>query len=125
MCVIIIDFYEIYNERPMSLAPTAQMWSSYKQHSTVHALKSSLKDLRAWHLQHKYWICLTRSFFPSSVRHEEAVCLISILYKELWIVEQFTTRQSDIYLLIDVLQFRKDMFCAQIKLPPFTRGKTV
>ena len=38
MCAIIIDCFEIFIERPTSLAPTAQTWSSYKQHNTVNSL---------------------------------------------------------------------------------------
>ena len=37
-CVIIIDCFEIFIERPTSLTARAQMWSNYKKHNTVKYL---------------------------------------------------------------------------------------
>ena len=37
-CVVIIDCFEIFIERPTSQTPRAQMWSNYKHHNTVKFL---------------------------------------------------------------------------------------
>ena len=37
-CVIIIDCFEIFTERPTNLKTRAQTWSNYKQHNTVKFL---------------------------------------------------------------------------------------
>ena len=37
-CVIIIDCFEVFIERPSSLKARAQTWSNYKQHNTVKFL---------------------------------------------------------------------------------------
>ena len=37
-CVIIIDCFEIFIERPTALLPRAQTWSNYKHHNTIKYL---------------------------------------------------------------------------------------
>ena len=37
-CVIIIDCFEVFIERPTSLMARAQTWSNYKKHNTVKFL---------------------------------------------------------------------------------------
>ena len=37
-CVVIIDCFEIFIERPTSLTARAQTWSNYKHHNTVKFL---------------------------------------------------------------------------------------
>ena len=37
-CAIIIDCFELFIERPMSLMARAQTWSNYKKHNTVKLL---------------------------------------------------------------------------------------
>ena len=37
-CVIIIDCFEIFIERPIALLPRAQTWSNYKHHNTIKYL---------------------------------------------------------------------------------------
>ena len=37
-CVIIIDCFEVFCERPTSLMARSQTWSNYKQHNTVKFL---------------------------------------------------------------------------------------
>ena len=106
-CVVIIDCFEIFIDRPTSLTARAQTWSNYKHHNTV-----------------KFLIDITP---------QGSVAFIS---------QGWGGRTSDVHLtensgllqkllpgdivLADrrfIIQETAGLYCAEVKLPPFTWGK--
>ncbi|XP_065889366.1 uncharacterized protein [Dysidea avara] len=106
-CVVIIDCFEIFIERPTSLPARAQTWSNYKHLNTV-----------------KYLIGITP---------QGSIAFIS---------QGWGGRTSDVHItensgllskllpgdvvLADrgfIIQESIGLYCAEVKLPPFTRGK--
>ena len=106
-CVVIIDCFEVFIERPSSLKARAQTWSNYKKHNTV-----------------KYLIGITPqgtiSFISqgwggwASDVHITNNCglMNNLLPGDVILADRgFTIEQC------------VSMYCARIMLPPFTKGK--
>ena len=106
-CAVIIDYFEVFLERPSNLLARAQIFSSYKHHNTV-----------------KYLIGITP---------QETVCFIS----EGWggrVSDKHLTENSRLLdhlipgdtILADRgfnIQDSVSLYCARITMPAFTRGK--
>ena len=107
-CVLIIDCFEVFIEQPVSLLARAQTYSNYKKHNTI-----------------KFLIGIT----PQG----------SVVYTS----EGWGGRVSDVHLtenygllqkllpgdmiLADrgfTIQDSAGMYCAEVRIPPFTKGKT-
>jgi hypothetical protein len=106
-CVIIIDCFEVFIERPSSLKPRAQTWSNYKHHNTVKfligvALQGVISFIS------KGW-----GGRVSDVHLTENCGLLeNMLPGDLILADRgFTIQES------------AGMYCAQVKIPPFTKGK--
>ena len=107
-CVIIIDCFEVFIERPTSLMARAQTWSNYKKHNTVKFLigitpQGSIAFIsRGWggrvsdiHLTENCG--LLRNLLPGDVVLAD---------------RGFNIHEA------------AGMYCAEVKVPPFTRGKS-
>ena len=106
-CVIIIDCFEVFMERQTSLIARAQTWSNYKKHNTVKFLigitpQGSIAFIsRGWggrvsdvHLTENCG--LLRNLLPGDVVLAD---------------RGFNIHEA------------AGMYCAEVKLPPYTRGK--
>ena len=106
-CVIIIDCFEVFIERPTSLKPRAQTWSNYKQQNTVKFLIGIAPQgvisfiLKGWGGR------------VSDVHLTENCGLLNnLLPGDLILADRgFTIEES------------AGMYCARVKMPPFTKGK--
>ena len=106
-CVVVIDCFEVFCERPKALKARAQTWSHYKHHNTV-----------------KFLIGIT----PQGA--------ISFISKG-WggrVSDQLITEKCGILDLLhpgDIIladrgfnvQEAVGLYCAEVKIPPFTKGK--
>ena len=104
---VIIDCFEIFIERPTSLKPRAQTWSNYKQHNTVKFL-IGVAPQGVISFISKGW-----GGRVSDVHLTENCGLLeNMLPGDLILADRgFTIQES------------AGMYCAQVKLPPFTKGK--
>ena len=106
-CVIIIDSFEVFTERPTSLMARAQTWSNYKKHNTVKFLIGITPQGSVAFIS-KGW-----GGRVSSIHLIENCGLLKHL------------------LLGDVvlagwgfnIQEAAGMYCAEVKIPPYTKGK--
>ncbi len=107
-CVVVVDCFEVFIERPSNLKARAQTWSNYKKHNTV-----------------KFLIGITPQGTISFISQgwggrasdvhitEHCGLLEKLLPGDIILADRgFTIQES------------AAMFCAEVKLPPFTRGKT-
>ena len=106
-CIAIIDCFEVFCERPTGLKARAQTWSNYKHHNTIK--------------------------FLIGIAPQGAITFIS----KGWggrVSDQHLTEHCDILehlrpgdqILADRgfnVQDSARLYCAEIKIPPFTRGK--
>ena len=106
-CVIIIDCFEVFIERPTSLMARAQTWSNYKKHNTV-----------------KFLIGITPQgtvafISKGSGRRASDVHITehSGLFRHLL--------PGDVVLADRGFNIQEaaGMYCAEVKIPPFTKGK--
>lgn len=106
-CVIIIDCFEVFIERPSSLKPRAQTWSNYKHHNTVKFL-IGVAPQGVISFISKGW-----GGRVSDVHLTENCGLLeNMLPGDLILADRgFTIQES------------AGMYCAQVKIPPFTKGK--
>ena len=47
-CVVVMDCFEVFCERPKALKARAQTWSHYKHHNTVKFLKHPKEQFRSY-----------------------------------------------------------------------------
>ena len=106
-CVIIIDCFEVFIERPSSLKARVQMWSNYKQHNTVKFL-IGVAPQGVISFISKGW-----GGRVSDVHLTQNCGLLeNMLPGDLILADRgFTIQES------------AGMYCAQVKVPPFTKEK--
>lgn len=106
-CVIIIDCFEVFCERPTSLMARAQTWSNYKQHNTVKFL-IGIAPQGVVSFISKGW-----GGRVSDVHLTENCGLLHhLLPGDLVLADRGFNIQESV-----------SMYCAEVKIPPFTRGK--
>ena len=95
-CVTIIDCFEVFMERPTNVKARAQTWSNYKHHNTA-----------------KFLIGIAPQGRVSDVYITENCGIMEHL------------QPGDVILADRRFNIHDSatMYCAQVKLPPFTRGK--
>ena len=106
-CVVILDRFEIFIERSTNLKARAQTWSNYKHHNTVKIL-IGISSQRAISFISKGW-----SGRVSDVHLTENCGILDKLLPGNLILAD---RGFDIH-------ESANLFCAQVKIPPFTKGK--
>jgi len=106
-CVVIIDCFEIFIERPTSLSARAQTWSNYKHHNTAKYLIGITPQGSIAFIS-QGWGGRT-----SDVHLTENCGLLSnLLPGDMILADRgFTIEDS------------ARLYCAEVKVPPFTRGK--
>lgn len=106
-CVIIIDCFEVFTERPTSLKPRAQTWSNYKQHNTAKFLIGVCPQGVISFIS-KAWGGRVSDVHLT----ENCGILNNLLPGDVILADRgFTIHES------------VGMYCATVKLPPFTKGK--
>ena len=106
-CVVIIDCFEIFIERPTNLKARAQTWSNYKHHNTVKFL-IGISPQGAISFISKGWGGRVSDVHLT----ENCGILDKLLPGDLILADRgFNIHES------------AGLFCAQVKIPPFTKGK--
>ena len=106
-CIIIIDCFEVFIERPTNLMARAQTWSNYKHHNTVKFLIGISPQGAVTYIS-KAW-----GGRVSDVHLTEHCDLLEkLLPGDLILADQGFNIQDS-----------AGLYCAEVKLPPFTRGK--
>lgn len=106
-CVVIIDCFEVFMERPKGLMARAQTWSNYKHHNTVKFLIGIAPQGSITFIS-KGWGGRV------SDRHLTENCgiLDHLLPGDLVLADRgFNVHEA------------AGLYCAEVKLPPFTKGK--
>ena len=108
-CIIIIDCFKIFIKGPTSLKARAQTYSNYKKHNTVKFLIGiTLQGSIAF-------VSKGLGGRVSDVHITENCGLLCNLLP------------GDLLVLADqgfTIQEAAGLFCAEVKIPPFTKGKT-
>ena len=106
-CIVIIDCFEIFIERPTNLKARAQTWSNYKHHNTVKFL-IGISPQGAISFISKGWGGRVSDVHLT----ENCGILDKLLPGDLILADRgFNIHES------------AGLFCAQVKIPPFTKGK--
>jgi len=106
-CIIIIDCFEVFIERPTNLTARAQTWSNYKHHNTVKFLIGISPQGAVTYIS-KAW-----GGRVSDVHLTEHCDLLEkLLPGDLILADRGFNIQDS-----------AGLYCAEVKLPPFTRGK--
>ena len=105
--VIIIDCFEVFCERPSNLKTRSQLWSNYKHHNTVKFLIGISPQGVVSFITEGWGGCV------SDVQLTEGCGLLRrLLPGDVVLADRGFTIQESV-----------GMFCAEVKTPPFTRGK--
>ena len=106
-CVLIIDCFEVFIERPASLLARAQTYSNYKKHNTIKFLIGITPQGSVAYIS-KGW-----GGRVSDVHLTENCGLLQKLSPGDMILADrgFTIQDS------------AGMYCAEVRIPPFTKGK--
>jgi len=106
-CVVIIDCFEIFMERPKGLMARAQTWSNYKHHNTVKFL-ISISPQGSITFVSKGWGGRVSDQYLT----ENCGILDHLLPGDLVLADRGFNVQDAV-----------SLYCAEVKLPPFTKGK--
>ena len=106
-CVVIVDCFEIFVERPTSQGARAQTWSNYKHHNTVKFLIGITPQGSVAFIS-QGWGGRTSDVHLT----ENCGLLQKLLPGDLVLADRgFTIEEA------------AGLYCAEVKVPPFTRGK--
>ena len=106
-CVIIIDCFEVFIERPTSLMARAQTFSNYKKHNTVKFL-IGISPQGSIAFISKGWGGRVSDVYLT----ENCGILEKLLPGDMILADRGFT-----------IQEAAGLFCAEVKIPPFTKGK--
>ena len=106
-CVVIIDCFEIFIERPTSQTPRAQTWSNYKHHNTVKFLIGITPQGSVAFIS-QGWGGRTSDVYLT----ENCGILQKLLPGDLVLADRGFT-----------IEVAAGLYCAEVQVPPFTRGK--
>ena len=107
-CVIIIDCFEIFIERPTALLPQAQTWSNYKHHNTIKYLIGVTPQGSIGFIS-KGWGGRTSDVHLT----ENSGLLEKLMPGDIVLADRGFTIEDTV----------KRLYCAEVKLPAFTKGK--
>ena len=106
-CVIIIDCFEVFTERPTSLMARAQTWSNYRKHNTVKFLIGITPQGSVAFIS-KGWGGRVSDIHLT----ENCGLLKHLLPGDVVLADRgFNIQQA------------ASMYCAEVKIPPYTKGK--
>ena len=106
-CIVIVDCFDIFIERPTSQVARAQTWSNYKHHNTVKFLIGITPQGSVAFIS-QGWGGRTSDVHLT----ENCGLLQKLLPGDLVLADRgFTIEEA------------AGLYCAEIKVPPFTRGK--
>ncbi len=106
-CVIIIDCFEVFIERPTALKARAQTWSNYKHHNTVKVL-IGVAPQGCISFISKGWGGRVSDQYLT----EHCGILEKLLPGDLVLADRGF-----------IVQDAAGVYCAEVKIPPFTKGK--
>ncbi len=107
-CVVIIDCFEIFMERPAALMARAQTWSNYKQHNTCKLLIGITPQGTISFIS-KAWGGRASDVHIT----ENCGILENLISGDLILADRgFTIHDA------------AGLYCAEVKVPSFTKGKT-
>ena len=106
-CIIIIDCFEVFIERPTSLMARAQTWSNYKKHNTVKFLIGITPQGTVAFIS-KGWGGRASDVHIT----EHSGLLHHLLPGDVVLADRGFN-----------IQEAAGMYCAEVKIPPFTKGK--
>ena len=106
-CVIIIDCFEIFIERPTALLPRAQTWSNYKHHNTIKYLIGVTPQGSIGFIS-KGWGSRTSDVHLT----ENSGLLEKFMPGDIVLADRGFTIEDTV----------KRLYCAEVKLPAFTKG---
>ena len=106
-CIVIIDCFEVFMERPKGLMARAQTWSNYKHHNTVKFLIGISPQGSITYVSKGWGGRVSDQYLTQSCG-----ILEHLLPGDLVLADRgFNVQES------------ASLFCAEVKLPPFTKGK--
>ena len=106
-CIVIIDCFEVFMERPKGLMARAQTWSNYKHHNTVKFLIGIAPQGSITFIS-KGWGGRVSDRYLT----EKCGILDHLLPGDLILADRgFNVHEA------------ASLYCAEVKLPPFTKGK--
>ena len=106
-CIVIIDCFEVFMERPKGLKARAQTWSNYKHHNTVKFLIGISPQGSVTYVSKGWGGCVSDQYLT-----QNCGILEHLLPGDIVIADRgFNVQDS------------ASLFCAEVKLPPFTKGK--
>ena len=105
--VLLIDCFEVFMKRPKSLMARAQTWSNYKHHNTVKFLIEIFPQ-RSITFVSKGW----GGRVSDQHLTENCGILDNLLPGDVVLADRGFT-----------IQDAASLYCAEVKLPPFTKGK--
>jgi len=106
-CAIIIDCFEIFIERPTSLMARAQTWSNYKKHNTVKFLIGITPQGTIGFISNGWGGRASDVYIT-----EHSGLLRHLLPGDVVLADRGFN-----------IQEAAGMYCAEVKIPPFTKGK--
>ena len=106
-CIVIIDCFEVFMERPSSLKARAQTWSNYKQHNTCKFL-IGITPQGSISFVSQAWGGRVSDVYLT----EHCGILNKLLPGDLVLADRGFS-----------IQHSASLYCAELKIPSFTRGK--
>lgn len=106
-CVVIIDCFEVFMDRPKGLMARAQTWSNYKHHNTIKFLIGISPQGSITYVSKGWGGRVSDQYLT-----QNCGILENLLPGDVVLADRgFNVQDS------------AGIFCAEVKLPPFTKGK--